>query len=514
MDELPEELLLQIFLNLKVIRKFVPPANAGSRDDDRERENRDRINALLGLCSMSKKYYRICQPILFSGFIDYGDHATTRFIYALLHKPDLTRNVEYIEAWKRSSRTSLWDPELSPNTTKTLETPKAPKTRWNNLQHARLIHKASTIWHQPSYDVVSTWKELLHRSPGDAERALIIALTPNVQHLSLSVSLARNKPSMLDFVGLGNHPSVPCIQDFTKLETICAKGDLSSWFESGVETLSNLPKLNTLRLQRHHWLQTRSKIEAVLSLISQCPDLKNLYIDFPMEPEMSPTQCAARLESILISPPPLEEISLNKISHSPKMMCRLIQGLRPLKRVSFSIDRYHGRGTERFLAPVLMDTFLPHCHSLEQLCVDFRRMNKHEYIFSGGPVGSLSEFYAIKTLAACYHSLLGDPANMIGPASPTNAADIEKYWDCYRAPFRLSDVLPRNLEKLILLRSQPLPDNGSPILWDLADDCGLLPTLRKVVVEHEAPSALAAKFFENGVSFVGDALEVSQAHFV
>ncbi|KAH7115125.1 hypothetical protein B0J11DRAFT_510731 [Dendryphion nanum] len=113
LDGFPEELLLCVFRQLKPIRRFtcLDPSDpelylhgriATAADIARLEENQKRIKCLVAITRVSKKYQRVCRPILFSSLIvdkrvDSARDTSTKFLRSILETPELQKYVEYVE---------------------------------------------------------------------------------------------------------------------------------------------------------------------------------------------------------------------------------------------------------------------------------------------------------------------------------------------------------------------------------------------------------------------------------
>jgi hypothetical protein len=115
LEKFPEELLVEVFSNLEPIRRYTCPSYEGRAGqltpvggEGRLRENRQRIRALAALCRVSKKYLRVCQPILYRAFITNGrPYATVLILRTLLRNKHLWHHIQYVEFNK-------WDVLSSP----------------------------------------------------------------------------------------------------------------------------------------------------------------------------------------------------------------------------------------------------------------------------------------------------------------------------------------------------------------------------------------------------------------
>ena len=485
---LPDELILHTFDYLKPVRRF----QVGSLDKDclgylrdegkdEAKENEQRMQTLHSLCFTCKEIYQISSPMLYSavtlpGMGTAGFRRVTLLLQTITDRPALAQHLHYIRFEANADEKSYL--KYISNDRKALKHQGDPLAAFPAIR----AH-ASRIW---TGQYLEAWNAHFNEVPEQALLALLIALAPNVSHLTLTICTPSHE-SRMNYEG----------SKFFTLIGIPMRKDRPNALST---TLCTLQKLQTLCLATSEPMSIgeEARIHTYSDLVTSLqhlPALRHLQ---------NHTPCNAPSEIISASLPNLQTLQLDSCAISLAQITATIEGCHGLRKISCSWGHYDWVDLEdvdwiRFRASL-------HKHKDTLECLT---------LLSGHNARRRSEQIATFTdLTSLRHLQISAPWLVSSPMDDQRRW-LRKRWADQRPKLRISECLPPSIRSLAISGDYVEFDDESLVLWDLAQDLesGALPLLKSLrfiadtafYSETTRPKLerwnLGARFPELGVNF-------------
>ncbi|EON66308.1 hypothetical protein W97_05701 [Coniosporium apollinis CBS 100218] len=225
MNDMPNELLRETFMWIN----FYVNETMWTPEYDRHRRNSERVKTLCSLCLTSKRFREVAEPLLYHTFVT-ADMDTTlpAFLRRVIEQPRFALELRYLDIG------ILQGEELSGDSQ-----PPLSKDDFAVLKAA-----AEKI----DYPRKGAWIEALSKGLADAELALLLVHTPNVERINMEIGY-QNEEELYTWAMIQQaDPTVtnPTVHGFSALKSISvAHGDTENGLELGF--LIDFMRLSSLR---------------------------------------------------------------------------------------------------------------------------------------------------------------------------------------------------------------------------------------------------------------------------
>lgn len=211
-NDMPDELLREIFMWINVYVN----ESMWSPEYDRHRRNSERVKTLCSLCLTSKSFREIAEPLLYHTFVT-ADIDTTlpAFLRRVIEQPRFARELRYLDIGVLQG--GVLGDSLRP---------------YSKDDFAVLKAAAEDI----DYPRKEAWIKALSKGLADAELALLLAHTPNLERINMEI-WCQNEEELYTWVMIqqaGPTVSNPTVHGFSALKSISvAHGDTEDGLELG-----------------------------------------------------------------------------------------------------------------------------------------------------------------------------------------------------------------------------------------------------------------------------------------